>query len=133
MFEQSAVEKRVESVESTGAERRVHTRKRVTVRVDLRGEHQFYAGFTENISTGGLFVSTLAPFELGEEIEVQLALAGNLGVEKISTRVAWVRPDSGGGMLPGMGLEFVDISPRAHKQIQEFVESGRLEILFWEP
>ena len=130
MLEQAAVE---ESVENAGAERRRYSRKRVTVRVDLRGEHQFYAGFTENISTGGLFVATRAPFDLGDEIDVRLALMGHLGVEEVRTRVAWIRPDSGGGLLPGMGLEFIDLPEAAHQQIKEFVESGCLEILFWEP
>jgi len=114
------------------AERRRFERKRVTVSVDLRGENQFYAGLTENISEGGLFVATAAPFHIGEELDVRLAMKGRLGNQVIRTRVAWIRPDSDGGLPPGMGLEFVELSKGAHTQIREFIKTGRLEILLWE-
>ncbi len=112
--------------------RRRYERKRLTAKVDLKGENQFWAGFTENISEGGLFVATQAPFELGTKIDLVLNLAGRLGKEPIPCVVRWIRPDTGGGLPPGMGLEFAGISEEAREQIVEFVESGRLEVLFWE-
>ncbi len=113
-------------------ERRNHSRKRVTVKVGLRSEHGFWAGFTEDISEGGIFVATSAPFDLGEQVTVNLMLGKKLGQVPVTCEVCWIRPDTGGGLPPGMGLRFLDLSDDAAEQVRVFVESGRLEILFWE-
>ncbi|MDP7111944.1 MAG: PilZ domain-containing protein [Myxococcota bacterium] len=113
-------------------ERRGHTRKRVTVKVGLRSEHGFWAGFTEDISEGGIFVATSAPFELGEKVTVNLMLGKQLGQVPVRCVVCWIRPDTGGGLPPGMGLRFIDLDGDAAEQVRKYVESGRLEILFWE-
>ena len=116
----------------TTAERRLAERKRVTVRVSLSSEHGFWAGFTEDISEGGIFVATAAPFDLGERVTVNLMLGKQLGMVPVICEVRWIRPDTGGGLPPGMGLRFLDLSRDGCEQIRAFVESGRLEILFWE-
>jgi uncharacterized protein (TIGR02266 family) len=118
------------SIESD--ERRNYSRKRVTVKVGLRSEHGFWAGFTEDISEGGIFVATSAPFELGEKVTVNLMLGKQLGLVPVSCEVSWIRPDTGGGLPPGMGLRFLDLKDEAAEQVRNYVESGRLEILFWE-
>ncbi len=112
--------------------RRRFTRKQVTVKVGMKTPHGFWAGFTENVSEGGLFVATQAPFVLGDEVIVHLSLAGHVGRLPVKCRVKWIRPDTGGGLLPGMGLEFMDLADDALEQLRTFIESDNLEILFWD-
>lgn len=113
-------------------DRRTYYRKRVTVKVGMRSEHGFWAGFTEDISEGGIFVATSAPFDMGEKVTVNLMLGKKLGMVPVTCEVRWIRPDTGGGLPPGMGLAFLDLDDEAAAQVRHYVETGRLEILFWE-
>ena len=117
-----------------GAERRIFDRKRVSVTVGMRTEHGFWNGFAENISEGGIFIATHAPFDMGEEVELTFALArGPKGDRKryaVTCEVCWIRPDSGGGLPPGMGLKFRDLDPTATAEIQRYIDKGALDVLF---
>lgn len=119
-------------VDDDPANRRRFTRKQVTVKIGMKTPHGLWAGLTENVSEGGLFVATQAPFVLGDTVIVHLSLAGHVGRLPVTCRVKWIRPDTGGGMLPGMGLEFMDLAADALEQLRSFIESDNLEILFWE-
>lgn len=47
---------------------------------------------TENLSGGGLFVQTAAPFAPGERVRVTLSFPGLLDPVEVAGRVAWIRP-----------------------------------------
>jgi uncharacterized protein (TIGR02266 family) len=75
------------------------------VEVDFESESHFYAGLSENLSEGGLFVATYAPRPVGSAIDVTLKLPGH--GEPVRTRgtVRWVREFSEmSDTVPGMGL-----------------------------
>jgi type IV pilus assembly protein PilZ len=115
-----------------GAERRIFTRKSVSVSVGMQTEHGFWNGFAENISEGGIFISTHAPFDMGTEVDVSFALAmkgGKKKVYRVHCEVRWIRPDSGGGLPPGMGLKFMDLTDKANAEIQDYIARG-LDIIF---
>ena len=113
-------------------ERRETRRKRVSVNVGMRTEHGFWNGFAENISEGGIFIATHAPFDIGEKVDLSFALAkkGGKKVFSVACEVRWIRPDSGGGLPPGMGLKFLDLAPGVSAEIQEHIERGALDVLF---
>jgi hypothetical protein len=104
-----------------------HTRKksRITPRFSsLRDLSVTYEGHSENvathppdISTRGMFFNTNRTFPEGAVLNVQFRLA-NSGVE-IQTR-AEVRYCLSG---VGVGVEFVDISPKAVRAIEEEIAS----------
>ena len=114
------------------ANRRVFSRIQLEVEVTLRNENTFFTGFSENISEGGLFVATEAPWEIGERIEFSLSLMGG-EVRTHHGVVRWVRPaNSSGGLPAGMGVQFVDLTPQENEAIQSFVDSRAKDTLFFD-
>ena len=88
----------------------------------MTSENNFYAGVTDNVSAGGVFVATYQPPAMGSEVEVHLALEGKspLALRGI---VCWVRAiEAASDFAPaGCGLRWVNLSPEAEKLIGSFV------------
>ena len=111
---------------------RVHARVDIDVEVNLRNQNTFFTGFSENVSEGGLFVATEAPYDVGERIELSLSLMGAESSILVGI-VRWVRPGGTSGGLPaGMGIQFVDMDERVQKGLQTFVDSGAKDTLFFD-
>ncbi len=118
-------------------EQRVHTRKPVQVEVTLGSESNFFLGFSENVSDGGLFVAThdgIRP--IGERFPLTFTLPGHIEPIFCLVEVAWVReyredatPRDGS---PGMGVRFVGLSLEDQQTISEFV-GNRQPLFFPEP
>ncbi len=91
--------------------------------IENNGDHTFYTGFVENISSGGLFIATfdLEP-TIGDKFEIVFQLPSGGKVEVVS-EVAWIRlfsptrPD----MPPGFGVQFLDLSNDSEKEINEYI------------
>ena len=114
------------------SDRRVHLRVPLKVEVDLRSEDTFFTGFSENISEGGLFVATDAPFEPGTRLTVNLSLMGG-SPESLDVVVCWVRPANAVGGLPGgMGVRFVEMADEKFQELQGFIDSQAKETLFFD-
>jgi len=115
-----------------GAERRRHRRVDFEVEVDLRSSNNFFTGFSENISEGGLFVATEAPHPLGTVLEVTVSVMGS---EPMNLRgeIAWIRPTNARGGLPaGFGLRFLGLEAHEQKALQKFVDSRVKDTLFFD-
>lgn len=111
---------------------RVHDRVDLEIEVNLRNEHTFFTGFSENVSEGGLFVATEAPYDVGEKVELSLSLMGD-EAEVLHGIVRWVRPGGTSGGLPaGMGVQFVDLTKSTQKALQSFVDSRAKDTLFFD-
>jgi uncharacterized protein (TIGR02266 family) len=88
--------------------------------ITLESEHNFYTGFTQNISSGGLFIQTAAVRPLGSTFRVRFSLPGlNRAVESTVT-VRWTR-ECGDPNRDGMGVQFTDLSSEAKEAINRFV------------
>ena len=61
------------------ASRREHVRIPVEVEVTLSSEHNFFVGWSENISEGGLFIATHQLEPLGTKLELTLVVPDNGG------------------------------------------------------
>lgn len=113
---------------STATEERSPENKRQFERADyqvevtLESESNFYNGFTENISAGGLFVATYDLRELGDKLTMQFTIPGFDKPVEVRGEVRWIRdlnpltPD----MTPGMGVRFLDLTPEAEEAIRRF-------------
>ncbi len=111
---------------------RQHARVDIDVEVNLRNQNTFFTGFSENVSEGGLFVATEAPYDVGERIELSLSLMGAESAMLVGV-VRWVRPGGTSGGLPaGMGIQFVDLEEPVLKALQSFVDSGAKDTLFFD-
>ncbi len=115
------------------AESRGNARVALGVRVDLRSENTFFTGFSENISEGGLFIATEAPYHVGEELDVELSMMGDGIPLKQRVVVRWVRPTEAAGGLPaGMGVQFLTLTDEDREMLQQFVDSRIKDTLFYE-
>ena len=114
------------------SERRVFSRREFEVKVDFFSSNTFFTGFTENISEGGLFVATEAPFEIGDELEVVLSVM-NKEPAPYKVVVRWIRPPGAIGGLPaGMGVQFMNLPADDMARLQEFIDSGVKDTLFFD-
>ena len=111
-------------------ERRNHNRVAVDVEVTMTSEHNFYTGFTQDISEGGVFISSFEPLDVGTELTFSLKLGK--GVVSCKGVVRWTRQPSPylDGVPPGMGVEFVDLPPKVSNAINAFINDRRDSIFF---
>lgn len=105
-----------------GAERRQNTRVALCVEVGFLSESNFYAGFTEDISEGGLFVATHLLKDLGTELTLKFTLPDTLEITAVGV-VRWLRDphDAHSDAVPGMGIQLRDLSPKDLEVIREFI------------
>lgn len=114
-----------ESVHPDGIEHRQFYRTVYQVEVTLESESNFYNGFTENISAGGLFVATYDCRPIGETLSMELTLPGMDGPISIQGEVRWVREynPSTPDMTPGMGVRYVNLPDNALSAIEAFART----------
>jgi len=92
------------------------------VDIGFQSESNFFTGFSEDISEGGLFVSTYDFRPIGTEIDVNFTLpSGHTVIAQGIVR--WVRelnplnPD----MEPGMGVQFRNLPPQDKLAIESYL------------
>ncbi len=95
----------------------------VAVDVDLESDNTFFAGMTENLSEGGLFVATYDTFPVGTVLDIVINLLEMPPIHA-SCVVRWLRYEasSNADYAPGMGLQFVDLDEEDRRMITEFLQ-----------
>jgi uncharacterized protein (TIGR02266 family) len=102
---------------------RAHPRRQVEIEITLQSESNFYAGFGQNLSEGGIFVATHALRPKGTRLDVAFTLPGNHRRIEVEGEVRWVRAYSEtSDSPPGMGLSFVSLSAEDAQAIRAFSE-----------
>lgn len=94
--------------------------ERVVVEVDvgLLSDSNFYTGLAEDVSTGGVFVSTEKPLPPGTNVTLFFVLAAGRTL-KAEGSVRWLRaPET--GMTPGMGVAFTRLGDEERQAIEAF-------------
>lgn len=97
---------------------------RVACEVDIgfQSETNFFTGFSEDISEGGLFISTYDFKPMGTQIDVNFTLPSGYTVIAQGV-VRWIRdlnpltPE----MEPGMGVQFTDLSTEDKGAINDYL------------
>jgi len=118
-----------ESRDASG--RRVHDRFGVELDVTVTSDHNFYAGFVENMSVGGIFIATHQLKPVGSRLEFSVTLPGREQPIKGSGEVRWVRVYSEtSNVPPGMGIRFDKLDPDSQRGIEEFL--AQREPLFYD-
>jgi uncharacterized protein (TIGR02266 family) len=105
------------------AERRRLPRASLVTELSLYSGSNFYAGFTEDISEGGVFVASYAILPVGAQVSIELALPGGFEIRATGT-VRWLRhsgDEGAGSEPPGMGIELGAIDEEDRLLIREFV------------
>jgi uncharacterized protein (TIGR02266 family) len=102
--------------------RREHSRYQVDLDVTVTSEHNFYAGFVENMSVGGVFIATHQLKPVGERLELSVHLPGHAEAIRGTGEVRWVRVYSEqSNVPPGMGIRFDPLDELSRKRIEEFL------------
>lgn len=95
----------------------------VNFEVSVDGPHNFFSGFTEDISKGGIFLVTTQLYPVGMKMKLSFIIEGkDVEVEAV---VRWTRtPESiySEDMSPGMGLQFIDPPEKFVKIFEEFIQ-----------
>ena len=109
------------------APRREHLRIPFDVEVSLGSEHNFFVGWSENISEGGLFIATHQLEPLGTKLELTLVVPSHVEPTTVTCEVRWLRKvdELTSDCPPGMGLKFVDPTPEVLDAIHHFVATKR--------
>lgn len=116
--------------EADDAHRREHSRFSVDLDVTVGSDHNFYAGFAENLSAGGVFIATHKLKPVGSKIECSINLPDGVQMRALG-EVRWVRIfNETSDTPPGMGVRFMDVSPEAVESINAFL--ARREPLFFD-
>jgi uncharacterized protein (TIGR02266 family) len=92
------------------------------VKIDFGSENNFYSGFSMDISNGGVFIATVKLVPMGTPVDLFFRLPTGEGIEAQGV-VRWVREvdDQRPEMMPGLGVQFVNLSDEARTAIEGFV------------
>ncbi|MGC4065659.1 MAG: TIGR02266 family protein [Polyangiaceae bacterium] len=116
---------------SPGSQRREHPRYKVELDVSLGSDHNFYVGFVENLSSGGVFIATHMLKAVGEVFELTIHLPNSATAVKGVGEVRWIREYSErSNVPPGMGIRFIQLESDAKALIEEFL--SRREPMFFD-
>ena len=107
---------------SPADDHRQHPRYPLRVRIDLAGPHGFVKTTTENLSIGGLFVATKAPYAVGSRVDLVLRILHAPPME-LQGEVRWVR-EASGGIPGGMGIRLQGLTDAQESVIDSFLRSG---------
>lgn len=97
----------------TWTENRSVIRHILEIEVDVECEGKRHVGFTENMSTGGVFVATYLSAKAGAKVNVTLRTQGGGETVVLAGEIRWQRPSSS-ERWPGIGVRFDDSGP-AHE------------------
>jgi uncharacterized protein (TIGR02266 family) len=105
------------------AERRTLRKLNLT----FKDRETFIKAYSDNISTGGLFVRTGNPLPKGERFTLNLQLPGVREPLQVNCEVAWARSGQSGhsGGKAGMGLRFVEMKGPDRRTLHQYVEGAK--------
>lgn len=127
---EAAVEAEREEAERRGAELRASQRCTLQVQVSGVCENNFFMGFSENISEGGVFIATMCPPNVGEVIDLSVAVDHHQAL-LVKGEVRWHRTDEHGSPT-GCGVKFFPLSPEQEALIGHAMDSAGKAPLFYD-
>jgi uncharacterized protein (TIGR02266 family) len=111
--------------------KREFARYKVELDVSLGSDHNFYVGFVENMSAGGVFIATHMLRAVGEIFEVSIHIPSSEAMIRGTGEVRWVREYSErSNVPPGMGVRFIQLEPGSVEAIEQFL--ARREPIFFD-
>ena len=108
-------------------ERRHYPRATLRITVTTTGKAHTYTDFTYDVSEGGVFVETDTPIPAGTHVSLEFTLPGSPEPVQAKGRVVRsVHPEQVGvGKPAGMGVQFVEISPKDVEKIRNCIDKNR--------
>ncbi len=98
------------------------------LRVEYRNAGRVEVDLAADISTGGAFVRTATPLDVGDPILLTFEVPNLRFPLQIVARVKWVAPFGDKSRArPGMGVEFVALDDRKRALLEDLVRQARAE------
>jgi uncharacterized protein (TIGR02266 family) len=101
---------------------RQESRIPASLRVEFTAHAASYSAYTKDLSPHGAFLKTVRPFAVGTRLRLLIHLPRGrppLALEGEVRRV--VGAGTGGHLLPGVGVRFLDLSSEDLRLLQEFI------------
>ena len=94
-----------------------------TLSLSFKNPQSFVNSYTDNISSGGLFIRTENPLKKDEPFLLNLQLPGLSDPMKIKAEVVWTREqtDDAKGKPPGMGVKFCEMSNKDNEILKKYL------------
>ena len=107
------------------SERRSTIRQMVEVDIGLQSGTNFFTGFSLDISTGGLFISTYDVLPIGAKVNVNFSLPYG-PVLSINGTVRWLREfnEFTPEVVPGMGVQFDSLTDDETELINDYMSES---------
>lgn len=113
----------VPSERRRGRERREHERVAMCLEVDYRCDDTFLFAYITDMSAMGIFIQTTAPKPPSTLLNLRFRTQQGARLD-VDGRVIWInQPHGSGSINPGMGVQFVDLSPAEREQIMGLVRT----------
>jgi uncharacterized protein (TIGR02266 family) len=98
---------------------------RIAIEADVgfQSDTNFFTGFSEDISTGGIFIATFDHRPIGSKLAINFTLPDGHLVSALGV-VRWLRDynDTSPDVHPGMGVQFTGLSEDDRGRIDSFLE-----------
>jgi uncharacterized protein (TIGR02266 family) len=86
-----------------------------------KGYERIFIGYAENLSLGGLMLSTPKRLKPGDQFPVEFVLPDRKTTVSCTCEVVWKRNSQPGTPSAGVGLRFVGVGPAARKVLDQWV------------
>jgi uncharacterized protein (TIGR02266 family) len=119
---EAPVMQQMASIAPDGKERRYSDRLSVKVNIGIQSNTNFFAGFTQDISSGGLFIATYDILSMGTPLNVNFSLPRG-PVLSLDGTVCWIREynETTPDIFPGMGIQFDHLTNEDEDAINQFI------------
>jgi uncharacterized protein (TIGR02266 family) len=94
-------------------------RQRCEIQIEFTEDTHFYAGLTQDISEGGVFIATYHLRPVGMRIDLSFVLPDGVEVQATGI-VRWLRDGTTDGLRPGMGVGFTNLKPESLESINKY-------------
>lgn len=112
----------------TISDRRRYLRVPLRVKVTNKATEMFEYFLSTNISVGGMFLRTETPYVVETFVKLEFSLPGEAKPILADGRVARaVPPSPNSENPPGMGIQFMFLSPEDKEAIERFVKKSGLQ------
>lgn len=132
-------QRQLTSIPILAEDRRRHARYALSLAITMQGDNNFYAGLSEDISEGGVFIATFHVLPIGTPVVISFTLPHTEEPITTSGVVQWVRGPGatahpanmfgGGGelpgVMPGIGIRFHDLDAATRKVIRDFMQQRK--------
>lgn len=92
---------------------RVSARKACKLTVDYQSQDNAHTKHILDISTGGVFIETSEPIDVGQEIKLTFAFPDSPNALKVNGEIVWRNPK-------GIGVKFIDITQQQVDKIKTY-------------